>query len=249
MEIFIVIICSAIFGSFCNMLIYRLPKMLNGENISPIYPQKSMCPQCKHSLSARDLLPLLSFILSLGRCRYCHKKIKFRYFLVEVISVLASVMLFYKFGFSVEFGYFVLLSFAFILLFWIDYETHYLPDIITLPVLWLGLIYNLYFGNIEASIIGGVVGYLSLWSVFWAFKLLRNKEGMGYGDFKLFALIGAWFGWQVLPIVLLVASLIGIVFFIIKIKDNNQEFAFGTSLILATIVVNIIPAQLLLLNY
>jgi leader peptidase (prepilin peptidase)/N-methyltransferase len=230
----LLIIFAAIIGSFLNMLIYRLPKMINGEEISPIYPQKSMCPKCKHSLSARDLLPIFSFLFSFGKCRYCHQKINPRYILVELISVISATILYLQIGFNIELIYFLALSFAFILLFFTDYETHILPDIITIPTLWLGLIYNLQFGNIESSIVGAVIGYVSLWSVFWAFKLIRGKEGMGYGDFKLFALIGGWFGWQVLPSVLLLAAIIGIVFFVIKIKDKNQEFAFGTSLILAT---------------
>jgi leader peptidase (prepilin peptidase)/N-methyltransferase len=244
MEIIFITLFAAIIGSFLNMLIYRLPKMIQGEDVSPLYPQKSFCPHCKHSLNAKDLIPIVSFILCWGKCRYCNQAIYLRYLWTEMISVIVALLLYNTWGWTPQFGYFLILSLAFIILFWTDYETHLIPDIITIPVLWVGLVYHLQFGDIHASIIGAIVGYISLWSVFWIFKLLRNKEGMGYGDFKLFALIGAWFGWQVLPIILFIAAIIGILFFIVKIKDKEQEFAFGTSLILATIIVQILPNQL-----
>lgn len=231
--IIIITLFAAIFGSFINMLIYRLPKMINGENISPIHPRQSFCPNCKHTLNGKDLAPILSFIFSLGKCRYCQQKIKIRYLLVEIISVASVIVLYNIFGLSTEFYYFLPLIMGLITLFWIDFETHLLPDIITIPLVWLGLIYNLQFGDIHSSIIGATIGYLSLWSVFWLFKIIRGKEGLGYGDFKLFAVFGAWFGWQILNPTLLIAAIIGIIYYIIKVRDKNQEFAFGTLLILA----------------
>jgi len=231
--IIIIIFFSAIFGSFLNMLIYRLPKMIMGENISPIYPQQSFCPKCKHTLSGKDLLAILSFLSSFGKCRYCKDKIKIRYFLVEIISVVSIITLYNIFGLSIDFYYFLPLTFGLITLFWIDFETKLLPDIITIPLVWLGLVYNMQFGDINSSIIGAIVGYLSLWSVFWLFKIIRGKEGLGYGDFKLFAVFGAWFGWQILNPILLIAAILGIIYYLIKIKNKNKEFAFGPLLITA----------------
>ena len=233
MDILFIIILAAIFGSFANMLIYRIPKMINGEQINPIYPQKSMCPKCKHSLSLADLVPIFSFLTSLGKCRYCLQKINKRYILVELLSVFSAVILTKIIGFNIELIYFLCLNYTLIILFWTDLETKILPDIFTIPMVWLGLIYNLQFGDINASIFGAIAGYLTLWSVFWLFKLLRNKDGMGYGDFKLFAVFGAWFGWQILNPIILVAAILAIIFYLIKIKDKNQEFAFGTWLIIA----------------
>jgi prepilin signal peptidase PulO-like enzyme (type II secretory pathway) len=131
MEIIFITLFAAIIGSFLNMLIYRLPKMIQGEDVSPLYPQKSFCPHCKHSLNAKDLIPIVSFILCWGKCRYCNQAIYPRYLWTEMISVIVALLLYNTWGWTPQFGYFLILSLAFIILFWTDYETHLIPDIIT----------------------------------------------------------------------------------------------------------------------
>jgi prepilin signal peptidase PulO-like enzyme (type II secretory pathway) len=239
--IILLIIFSAIIGSFLNMLIYRLPLMLSRENISPLNPKRSICPHCGHTLTLKDLVPIISFLSTKGKCRYCKNKINISYLLVEIISVISTIIIYYFIGLNYELLFFLTLNYALITLFFTDYKHQLLPDIITLPILWLGIIYHLIYGSLEVSVIGAILGYVSLWSVFWLFKLITKKEGMGYGDFKLFALIGAWFTWQALHLIILIAAILGIVYFMIFIRQKNTPFAFGTMLILA------IPLYLLIL--
>lgn len=230
--IFLLLVFGSIVGSFLNMLIYRLPL----AGLSIINPRRSFCPNCKTTLKTTDLLPIISFILLSGKCKYCHKNIKKSYLIVELIASFGSALLFYIIGLNLELVYFLLLFYALIVLFVIDSRHQILPDSITMPVLWLGILYNLQFGNLQNSILGAVFGYLSLWLVFWIFKIVRNKQGLGYGDFKLLALFGAWFGWQILPNTMLIASMLGMVFYLIKIKDKNQHFAFAPMMIIALLL-------------
>lgn len=232
-EIIGIVIISAIVGSFLNMLIYRLPQMMRGADISPLYPQRSICPHCGNTLKTRHLIPVLSYLFYKGKCNYCGNPIGISYLLVEIITIISSISLYMIVGLEYDLLFFLLLSYGLITLFFIDYKEQLLPDIITLPLLWLGLLYHLFFGDIYSSLLGAVVGYLSLWSIYWLFKLLRNKEGMGYGDFKLFALIGAWLGWQSLNYIALIAAVLGIIYFVVIVRDKHTPFAFGTHLILA----------------
>lgn len=229
-------------GSFLNVIISRLPLSIHGESISINHPKRSFCPHCKHTLKAIDLIPLMSFIYQWGKCRYCEQSISIRYPIVEAIAALMSVLIVNQFALSYQSIFYLLFAYGLIVLFVIDLEHQLLPDVITLPLLWLGLIFNISGGiKLVDSVIGAVAGYLILWSVYHLFKLLTKKEGMGYGDFKLLAALGAWLGWQQLPALLLISSLLGIIYYLLmKIKNNTQTqqaFAFGPFLIMATIVI------------
>lgn len=214
-------------GSFLNVVIYRLPLMmqrewenqcaeLRGETPPEqerfnIAVPRSRCPQCAHPISALENIPILSWIFLRGRCRNCQMSISLRYPCIEALCGLLSAYAAWTFGFGwITFGA-LLFLWAMIALTFIDFDTQLLPDDITLPLLWLGLILNTAgtYTDLKSAVIGAVAGYLSLWSVYWGFKLVTGKEGMGYGDFKLLAAIGAWFGWQLLPMTILLSSIVG----------------------------------------
>ncbi|WP_329742481.1 A24 family peptidase [Dyella sp. A6] len=218
-------------GSFLNVVILRLPERMEAqwkrdardllepdaerEPAPPLPPgivrEPSHCPHCKHPLSAADNIPLFGWLLLRGRCRYCKTAISIQYPLVELMTAVLSAVVVWKFGASWAALSGLLLTWSLVALAGIDFRTQLLPDQITLPLLWLGLLLALLpmFVNAHMAILGAAIGYLSLWSVYWLFKLLTGKEGMGYGDFKLLAALGAWLGpWSLLPIILL-SSLIG----------------------------------------
>ncbi|EIL97146.1 prepilin peptidase [Rhodanobacter thiooxydans] len=215
-------------GSFLNVVILRLPARMAAAwrqeawdvlelqaDAVPLPPgivrEPSHCPHCKHPLSALDNIPLLGWLLLRGRCRYCRAEISIQYPLVELLSGVLSAVIVWKFGPSWAALAGLALTWTLIALSGIDFRTQLLPDQLTLPLLWLGLLLSLLpmFVTAPASILAAAIGYLSLWSVYWAFKLLTGKEGMGHGDFKLLAALGAWMGpVSLLPIILL-SSLIG----------------------------------------
>ena len=225
-----VFLCSVIglmVGSFLNVVIHRLPKMMERtwrhqcaelQGIEPkvlpaynIATPRSMCPNCEHKITALENIPVLSYLFLKGRCSQCQKKVSLRYPIVEILTSILSGYIAWHFGVG-------LLTFAALIFVWamivlaaIDFDTQLLPDDITLPLLWLGLLINLNngFTSIQFAIVGAVIGYLILWSIYWVFKLMTGKEGMGYGDFKLLAAIGAWFGWSMLPLVILLSSMVG----------------------------------------
>ena len=215
-------------GSFLNVVILRLPARMAAAwrqeardvlelqaDATPLPPgivrEPSHCPHCKHPLSARDNIPLLGWLLLRGRCRYCQAKISIQYPLVELLSGVLSAVIVWKFGPSWAALAGLTLTWTLIALSGIDFRTQLLPDQITLPLLWLGLLLALLpmFVTAQASILAAAIGYLSLWSVYWAFKLLTGKEGMGHGDFKLLAALGAWMGPLALLPIILLSSLIG----------------------------------------
>lgn len=227
---FFIFLCAVIglmVGSFLNVVIYRLPKMmertwlqqcaeLHGKDVEvlPTYniaTPRSMCPNCKHNISALENIPILSYLFLKGRCSQCHEKVSLRYPFVEILTGVLSSYVAWHFGFGLTAVAALVFVWALIALAAIDFDTQLLPDDITMPLLWLGLLVNLNggFTNIHSAIIGAVAGYLTLWSIFWGFKLATGKEGMGYGDFKLLAAIGAWFGWSMLPLVILLSSMAG----------------------------------------
>ena len=219
---------GAAIGSFLSMLVYRLPIILKrhwerdcrdmlslpaeemGETFNLAWPG-SHCPQCHASLGIRDNIPLLGFLILRGRCRHCHAAIPKRYFLIEALTTLAAVATMTHFGLTLKGGLAFALTAALIALSFIDMQEQILPDAITLPFLWLGLLANTMglYASLSSAVLGAALAYLFLWLVFHVFRLVTGKEGMGYGDFKLFGLAGAWLGWQLLPLTLLLASLTG----------------------------------------
>lgn len=223
-----VMITGAIVGSFLSMLVYRLPIMLKQqweqdcrETLALTTPHKpttfnlawpgSHCPQCRAPLGIRENMPLLGYLLLRGRCRHCSGTIPIRYFLIELLTAVSAVATVAHFGLTPRAGFAFLLTAALIALTFIDMKEQILPDVITLPLVWLGLLANLagLYASLRSAVLGAILGYLFLWLIFHIFRLLTGKEGMGYGDFKLFAVAGAWLGWQLLPLVLLLASVTG----------------------------------------
>ena len=210
----------------------------NAATFNLISP-RSHCPNCNHQISAIENIPVLSYLFLKGKCKKCGKKISVRYPLIELITAIASITVAYYFGVSIQTVFALFLTWALIALSMIDFDHQLLPDDITLPFLWLGLTINLFgvFTNIESSVLGAIFGYGSLWSVYILFKLVTGKEGMGYGDFKLLALFGAWFGWQVLPLIIILSSLVGAVIgvsmILIKSHDKTVPIPFGPYLSIA----------------
>lgn len=216
-------------GSFLNVVIHRLPKIMEHgwlaecaamrgeappqyEKLSLASP-RSRCPQCGHAITAAENIPIFSYLFLKGHCRRCKARISPRYPLVEALSGVLSGYAIWHFGASWAGIGALFFIWCMIALTFIDFDTQLLPDSITLPLLWAGLLLNLgsTFTDLRSAVIGAAAGYLSLWSVYWAFKLATGKEGMGYGDFKLLAAIGAWLGWQMLPLTILASSMVGAV--------------------------------------
>jgi leader peptidase (prepilin peptidase)/N-methyltransferase len=238
-------------GSFLNVVIHRLPVMmerqwraqceqwLSGQDGAPpperfdLVQPRSRCPQCGHTISAWENIPVLSYVMLRGKCSACGKAISLRYPIVELLTAALSVAVAWRFGLTWQTGLALLLTWALLSASFVDLDHQLLPDAILLPTLWLGLLASLFgvFQDSRASIIGAVAGYLSLWSVYHVFRWLTGKEGMGYGDFKLFALLGAWLGWQSLPLVILLSSLVGasvgIVLILAMGRDRNLPIPFG----------------------
>lgn len=236
-------------GSFLNVVIYRLPRMMEREwqaqcaelNAQPatentpfnLMVPRSACPQCHRPISALENIPLLSYLFLRGRCAGCATPISLRYPIVEAVSGGLSAFAAWHFGFGLAGIAALFFIWALVALTFIDFDTQLLPDSITLPLLWLGLLLNLNgaFTSLANAVVGAVAGYLVLWSVYWAFKLFTGKEGMGFGDFKLLAAIGAWLGWTLLPLVILLSSLVGAVVGIILIvaarHGRNLPIPFG----------------------
>ena len=259
--IFIIIasLLGLVIGSFLNVVIHRLPIMmemdwreqcasLNGiDSVAKttkynLITPRSTCPNCQKAIPAWHNIPVISFLLLGGRCKECKASISWRYPGVEIISAILVGLTAYKFGFSINALAASIFVLALLTLTFIDLDTQLLPDNITLPLLWLGLLFNLNggFADIQSAVIGAVAGYLILWSVYWLFKLVTGKEGMGYGDFKMLAAIGAWFGWDMLPAVILLSSIagsvIGIGLIIFAKKGRNTAIPFGPYLALGGIL-------------
>lgn len=246
-----------IVGSFLNVVIHRLPKMLERDWLrqaremlepeqplpeQPVYNlilPHSHCPHCQAEIKPWQNLPLISYALLRGRCGNCRERISPRYPLVELLTAMLSMLVAWQYGFGWAAAGVLLLTWALIALSLIDADTQLLPDAIVLPMLWLGLIANSFglFTDMHSALWGAVFGYLSLWSVYWLFKLVTGKEGMGYGDFKLLAMLGAWGGWQVLPLTILLSSLVGAILGIIILKargdSNSTPLPFGPYLAIA----------------
>lgn len=253
-------------GSFLNVVIYRLPKImerewhqncleLQGKDTLSQTPYtlsqpRSACPSCGHKITALENIPIISYLALRGRCRSCKTPISPRYPLIEALTGVLIGLLSWKFGYSLTTIFAWAFTFALIALTFIDFDTQLLPDDITLPLLWLGLLFNLNFGftDLKSAVIGAMAGYLILWSVYWLFKLIRGKEGMGYGDFKLLAAIGAWFGWKLLPAVILLSStlgaIIGIALIVLTKRGKDVPMPFGPFLAIGGIAALFFGQQL-----
>ena len=245
-------------GSFLNVVIHRLPKMMENEwrnqcaelhGDAPIENEpfslirpRSRCPSCGHPISALENIPILSWLWLRGKCSDCQAPISLRYPIVEAVTGLCSAAAAAYFGYGWMLLGALLLIWSLIALTFIDADTQLLPDSITLPLLWMGLCFNLFgvFADLSSAVLGAMVGYLSLWSVYWAFKLVTGKEGMGYGDFKLLAALGAWLGWQMLPLIILLSSLVGaavgIVLIILARQGRHVPIPFGPYLAAAGLI-------------
>jgi leader peptidase (prepilin peptidase)/N-methyltransferase len=236
-------------GSFLNVVIHRLPKMMEQEwqaqcaelrgepastaaNLSLAKP-RSRCPDCGHQITSMENIPVLSYLLLKGKCAGCGTSISARYPIIEVFTAVLSAYAAWHFGPKLQTVGALLLLWFLIALAAIDFDTQLLPDAITLPLLWLGLVFNLMdtYVDLPAAVVGAMAGYLALWTVFWLFKLATGKEGMGYGDFKLLAALGAWLGWQMLPTIILLSSVVGavvgITLIVVARRGRNVPIPFG----------------------
>ena len=256
----VVAIFSLMIGSFLNVVVYRLPKMMHNawylecrefladelinvpaQKIEPLTLSvpNSTCPKCQHKIRFYENIPVISWLILRGKCSQCKNNISIRYPLVEAATALLSLVVATQYGATIETLLLLILTWGLICLTLIDFDHMLLPDQIVMPLLWLGLLVNINntFVSLHDAVIGAAVGYMSLFSVFWLFKLLTGKEGMGFGDFKLFALFGAWIGWQLLPILILMASvvgaIIGISLMVFKKHQRQQAIPFGPYLAIA----------------
>ncbi len=264
--IVVVFLFSLLVGSFLNVVIHRVPIMLEHEwkaqarqilEAAPSLPSpasgggeekkapynlfvpRSACPKCGAMITAAQNIPVISYLFLKGKCAKCGVKISVRYPIVEAVTAILSAAVAWKFGFHWYAGAALLLTWFLVALTVIDFDTQLLPDNMTLPLMWIGLLLSIVgtvpeFGvppDMKSSIIGAVAGYLSLWSVYQLFKLVTGKEGMGYGDFKLFAALGAWMGWQMLPLIILLSAftgaVVGIVLIVARGRDRNIPIPFG----------------------
>lgn len=250
------LVLGLLVGSFLNVVVYRLPKMMirdwkiqsremldlpaepQPETFNLILPH-SRCPYCSHKIRAWENIPVLSYLFLGGKCSQCKSPISKRYPLVELACGVLSAFIAWHFGFGWQAGAMLVLTWGLLSMSLIDADHQLLPDAIVLPLLWLGLIVNAFelFTSLTDALWGAVAGYLVLWCVFWLFKLITGKEGMGYGDFKLLAMLGAWGGWQILPLTILLSSIVGAVLGLILLRLRNVETStpipFGPYLALA----------------
>jgi len=257
---FSALVLGLLIGSFLNVVIYRLPlammaswrkecqeflqsqkdeeQNLSEKDLNIVFPP-SHCPSCKADIKPWQNIPIISYILLRGKCANCKTRISPRYPIIELTTGILSAFCIYHFGFNTSGALALILTWSLIALTMIDVDHQLLPDSITLPLLWLGLIINSYavFTDLQSALFGAVFGYAVLWSVYWLFKIIIGKEGMGFGDFKLLAALGAWMGWQMLPLIVILSSMVGAVIGIAGIiiggKDKNIPIPFGPYLAIA----------------
>lgn len=258
--VFIGAVLALLVGSFLNVVIYRLPVMLKrqwrqlcqeelaeesvttaDENTEPfnLVVPRSRCNNCGHLITWYENIPVFSYLFLRGRCHHCHDPISLRYPSIELLTALLGGFIIWQYGFSLQGIGLLLLTWSLIALTFIDIDHQLLPDNITLPLLWLGLLFNLdsTFTSLSHAVIGAIAGYMVLWCVFWLFKLVTGKEGMGYGDFKLLAAIGAWGGFEILPLTILLSSVVGAVLGVMLMMTRKhqagQALPFGPYLAIA----------------
>ena len=252
--VLLALILGLLVGSFLNVVIYRVPEGLNrnwklqakqmldlpleqgeGERFNILMPP-SHCPSCKSAIKPWQNIPILSYVLLKGQCKHCHAAISLRYPLVELLTGLVFAVCAWKFGATWTALAAMVFSAYLIAMIFIDADTQLLPDQLTLPLMWGGIVFHLAAYLLQAdwgittlvdSLLGAIVGYMSLWSIFQLFKLVTGKEGMGYGDFKLLAALGAWLGISVLPIIIIMSAVVGLIFALIMKVAKNQPMPFG----------------------
>lgn len=251
-------IFGLLIGSFLNVVIHRLPKMMQRESDNYVAQEsgkplphtdrynlmvpRSACPQCGHQIGALENIPVVSYLALRGKCIQCKTPISARYPIVELLTGVFSALLVWRFGSGIAGLATLLFAYLLIAMTFIDADTQLLPDDLTLPLLWIGLLVNLNgtFVPLEDAVIGAAAGYLSLWGVYWLFKLATGKEGMGYGDFKLLAALGAWLGWKMLPVIILLSSVVGAVVGISLIlfarRGRENPIPFGPYLAAAGLI-------------
>lgn len=257
------IVIGLIFGSFLNVVIHRLPKMLitewsqdcvnflgeqdkkfNYKTSATTSPYNlaipaSSCPNCNHKITALENIPILSYLFLKGRCSECKTGISIRYPLIELLSGVLTLIVILQYGLTFQALFALLLTWNLIALSGIDFDHQYLPDSLTLPFIWLGLFLNTFnlYTDLNSAVIGAIGGYLSLWTIYHLFKLITKKEGMGFGDFKLLAIFGAWFGWQSLAAIIMLSSIagaiIGIGLILFKKQSFSKKIPFGPYLAIA----------------
>lgn len=259
-------VLGALIGSFLNVVIYRMPLMMEraweaeiaiAQDEEPIARERfnlvlprSRCGNCGHVITALENIPVISWLVLRGKCSACETRISARYPFVEIVTALLFFACAWVFGPSVQSVAAMALCATLVALTGIDLDTQLLPDQLTLPLLWLGLLLNIggLFARLPDAVIGAAAGYLVLWSVYWLFRLITGREGMGYGDFKLLGALGAWFGWQALPMLLLVSavvgSVIGIAILVVQKKGRQTAIAFGPYLALAGLITLFFGPQL-----
>ena len=240
MDLIFVILLGGLWGSFANVCIYRLP-IEKG-----VISGRSYCPKCKKKILWYDNIPLISYFLLNGKCRKCKKKISFQYSLVEFLSIFTFFSIYYFYGITLTTLLLMILSLTFIIIFFIDLKHFIIPNVLTYSMMVLGFIksfdpnLDIIFPNYINSLVGGIFGYLIIWSIIFFYKQIRNKEGMGLGDAKLFAVIGFWFGWISLPFIIFLSSAIALISVVPDLLKNSKklssEIPFGPHIILGTIV-------------
>jgi len=234
-------IFGGIWGSFCNVYIYRLP---NNESV---IKGRSFCPSCKNQIKWYDNIPFLSFILLRGKCRNCNNKISFQYFLVELLSGISFLAIFFLYGISITTLLLIILSIFFIIIFFIDLKHYIIPNELTFPLMVIGFIKSFdpnlnqtIFPNYINSLLGGIFGYSIIWLIILFYMKVRNKEGMGLGDAKLMAVVGFWFGWISIPFTIFISSVVALVLVIPsllkKTKDMSAQIPFGPYIIIGCIL-------------
>ena len=240
MDLIFVIILGGLWGSFANVCIYRLPM---GKGV---VSGRSFCPRCKKLITWKDNIPIISFLFLNGKCRSCKKKISLQYLIVELITITYFLMIYYLFGISLTSLLFLILGLSFIIIFFIDLKHYIIPNVLTFSLMIIGFIksfdpnLNAIFPNYVNSLIGGIFGYLIIWSIIYLYKQIRKKEGMGLGDAKLLSAIGFWFGWISIPFVIFLSSAIALLSVIPSLLKNTKSMSsqipFGPYIIIGTLV-------------
>ncbi len=253
MDFIFVLVLGALWGSFANVCIYRLP-LERG-----VVSGRSFCPKCNKTITWKDNIPIISFLFLKGKCRNCNKKISSQYLTVEAISILLFLIIYYLYGISITTLLLMILGLSFLIIFFIDFKHYIIPNVLTFSMMLLGFIKSFVpdlhpmFPNYLNSLIGGIFGYGIIWSIIFFYKQVRKKEGMGLGDAKLLSAIGFWFGWFSIPFVIFLSSIIALLSvtpsLINKSKKFSSQIPFGPYIILATLIYLIFESNIRLIIF